>query len=50
MAKSKDQKLYECQGKYFLDIIDDEMYSTNDYTLYYWYNQVFRDRDVRADD
>jgi hypothetical protein len=47
MAKSRDQKLYNCRGRYFLDIIDDEMYSTNSYSLYYWYNQVFRDIDVR---
>jgi len=46
---SKDQKLYGCKGTYFLDIIDDEIYSTNDYTAYFYYNLIFRGIDVHEE-
>jgi len=37
------------KGRYKLDTIDGEIYSTDDYTLYYWYNQVFRGFDVHIE-
>jgi len=46
---SKDQKIYGCKGKYFLDIIDGEMHSTDDYSAYFYYNWIFRDHDVHED-
>jgi len=29
------------KGKYFLDIIDDELYSTNSWEIYNWYNHLY---------
>jgi len=31
------------KGKYFLDIIDGELYSTDDFCLYWMYNFLFYD-------
>ena len=33
------------KGIYFLDDIDGVLYSTDDYSVYYWYNMVFYDFD-----
>ena len=34
------------KGKYFLDVIDGFLYSTNDYAAYWHYNKTFYDIDV----
>lgn len=36
-------------GKYFLDGIGDKNHTTNDYSIYYWYNKLFYDFDVHID-
>lgn len=38
------------KGKYLLDIIDDTLYSTDIYSIYYWYNILFYDYDVSIEE
>jgi hypothetical protein len=37
------------KGKYFLDVIDDVVYSIDSYSVFYWYNRLFYDFDVHID-
>lgn len=34
------------EGRYFIDKIDGVLYSSNDYSPYYWYNMFFYNLDV----